>query len=154
MAVVKKRKEVLYKVSPQARVALVVARYHEDIACKLEQSCRQELTRHGVKPANIKTFETYGAFEIPFVCRKIADSADAIIALGAVIKGETPHFEMIAKAASLGIMEVSLHSKIPIIFGVLTPLNKKQALDRCGGKAGDKGVEAARAALQILSLNI
>ena len=137
-----------------ARIAIVQSAYHADITDALEQSCRAELTRHGVRPANIKTFSAPGAFELPYFCSRLAKTQkfDAIIALGCIIRGQTPHFDFIASAAAFGIMEVSLQQQVPVIFGVLTVNNLRQAKDRiCGGKHGDKGLESARAALETLS---
>jgi 6,7-dimethyl-8-ribityllumazine synthase len=138
------------------RIAIVQSAYHENITTALEKSCRAELLKGGVRAANIKTFPAAGAFELPYLCSRLAKTKqfDAVIALGCIIRGETPHFDFIASAVAFGIIEVSLQQQIPVIFGVLTVNNLRQAQDRIrGGKRGDKGLESARAALQTLSHN-
>lgn len=135
------------------KIAIIVSKYNSDITSALLESCTDELIKRGVLIKNIKVVEVPGAFELPFMCNKLADGKkyDAIIALGAIIKGETPHFDFIASAVSHGIMDIGLQTKIPVIFGILTTNNLKQAKDRIkGGKRGDKGVEAALTALQMI----
>ncbi|MBI5411780.1 6,7-dimethyl-8-ribityllumazine synthase [Candidatus Peregrinibacteria bacterium] len=142
-------------IAKNTRIALAVSQFNRDISGALQKSCEQELIRQGVQPKNIKTVWVPGAFELPWACQQLASAkkADAVIALGAVIRGETPHFDCVAFGAALGIMKTNLSSSIPIIFGVLTTDTVAQARDRIrGGKRGDKGVEFACAALQMINL--
>lgn len=139
------------------KIGIAVSQYNKEITEKLLASCREELVERGVLLKNIQTFDVPGAFELPLACQKMADTKnfDAIIALGLVIQGETPHFDFIAFEASHGIMEVSLKYNLPVVFGVLTTHNISQAKARIrGGKKGDKGKEAALTAFKMLQLNI
>lgn len=134
------------------KIGIVKSIYNSKITDALESSCKQELKKAGISEKNIKVIEVPGAFELPFSCHKMTKEKkfDAIIAIGAIIKGETPHFDVIANACAYGIIESSLRSDTPIIFGVLTTNNLAQAKARIkGGKRGDKGVEAAQTALII-----
>jgi 6,7-dimethyl-8-ribityllumazine synthase len=136
------------------KIGIVKSEYNSKITDALLESCVQELKKSGVGEKNIYVTEIPGAYEIPFACQKSAltKKCDAIIALGAVIRGETPHFDFIANSCSIGIMDVSLKMNIPIIFGVLTTNNIQQAKARIrGGNVGDKGVEAAQAAIKMLN---
>ena len=136
------------------KIGIVKSVYNSNITDVLESSCLKEFKKAGVAEKNIQILEVPGAYELPFGCQKLIKSkkVDAVVALGAVIKGQTPHFDFIAKSASMGIMDVSLKTNIPIIFGVLTTDNMSQAKARIkGGKRGDKGVEAAQAAIKILN---
>jgi 6,7-dimethyl-8-ribityllumazine synthase len=137
------------------RIAIARSEYNGEITGALLKSCVAALCEHGVKASNIKTFEVPGAFELPYVCQKISKTKKfhAIITIGAIIRGETPHFDFIALGAVKGIMDVSLKFDVPIVFGVLTVNNIKQARDRIkNGRRGDKGVEAAKTALKLLKL--
>lgn len=137
------------------KIALVVSEYNDDITQPLFESCQDELVDRGVDLKNIKVVYVPGSFELPHACQGIAKSKkyDAVVALGAVIRGETPHFDTIAFAAAHGIMTVGLEHDIPVVFGVLTTDNRKQAEARIrGGKRGDKGKEAAITALKMLDL--
>lgn len=151
-----KRQIKIGKAPPGTKIVLVVSEYNREITKKLEGSALQELKKAGVSSRGISTFYAPGAFELPYMCQRVIQSAsggkpDGIIALGCVIKGETPHFNFIASACSNGIMDVSLKNHIPISFGVLTPNNLAQARDRVqGGKRGDKGVEATLTLLKLL----
>jgi len=120
------------------------------------KSCITELKKAGAKEKNIKVLAIPGAWELPFACQLVAKKKpDVIIALGCIIKGETLHFDFIAKEVARGIMDLSLQNKIPIAFGVLTTLNLAQAKARIkGGKRGDKGVEAAQTAIKMLNLKL
>ena len=143
------------KVKKDAKIGIAISLYNKDITDTLYESCVSELVKRGIRIKDIKTMEVPGAFELPYACKKLADTKkfDAIIALGAIIKGETPHFDFIAFACAQGIMEIGLRSKLPVVFGVLTTNNLKQAKDRVkGGKKGDKGVESALTALQMINL--
>ncbi|MEG2004852.1 MAG: 6,7-dimethyl-8-ribityllumazine synthase, partial [Bilophila sp.] len=110
------------------------------------------LTRHGGSPENLTIVRIPGAFEMPLVCKKLAASGkyDGILALGAVIRGGTPHFEFVASEATKGLAQVSLESGVPVGFGLLTTDNIEQAIERAGTKAGNKGVEAAAAVLETV----
>lgn len=138
-----------------AKIAIAVSRYNPDITSALLQSCVDELVSRGVASKCIKVIEVPGAFELPLACAKLAEEKKygAVIALGSIIRGETPHFDFIAMSAAKGIIDVSLKYNIPVIFGVLTTNNLKQAKDRVkGGKRGDKGAEAALAAIKMTNL--
>ena len=143
------------KINRKVKIGIVKSTYNPKITDVLEQSCIKELKKAGVSAKNIWTLEIPGAYELPFGCQRLIKSkkVDAVIALGAIIKGQTPHFDFIAKSASIGIMDVSLKTNIPVIFGVLTTNNISQAKDRIkGGKRGDKGIEAVRATLKMLNI--
>jgi 6,7-dimethyl-8-ribityllumazine synthase len=136
------------------RVAVITARWNEAICSKLESGAIEALTKAGVEPSNIATFEVPGAFELPLGAQAVVDLErfDAIVCLGAVIRGETPHFEFVAAEAARGIMDVGLKSGIPVTFGVITADDEDQARERAGGSAGNKGVEAAEAAIEMALL--
>jgi len=136
------------------RIGIVQSKYNAEISNALLLSCLAELKRAGIQANQVTLLEVPGAFEVPFGCQKLGKKKpDAIITLGALIRGETPHFEYIANSCSQGIMTVSLALNIPIIFGVLTTSNLIQAKARIkGGRRGDKGVEAARSAIQMMNL--
>lgn len=133
------------------KVGIVQSEYNAKISDALSNSCNKTLLKAGVSDKNIKIIKVPGAFEIPFACQKLAMSKkfDVIIALGAIIKGGTPHFDYIASACSKGIMDVSLKMEVPVVFGILTTDNLTQAKARV-----NKGIEAAQTALQISNLNI
>jgi 6,7-dimethyl-8-ribityllumazine synthase len=136
------------------RFAIIVSRFNESITTKLLEGCVDTLRRHGVDNQYIEIIWCPGAFEIPFVAKQAARTGkfDAIICLGAVIRGETPHFDYVCDQATRGIGQVGLETNIPTVFGVLTTDNMEQALDRVGGKAGHKGSEAAFAAIEMVNL--
>lgn len=139
-----------------ARIGIAVSEYNSGITSKLLETCQKELVSRGVLSRNIKVVKVPGAFELPYACQKLAKSKKyhAVIALGAVIRGETSHFDFIAFASSQGIMEVGLEYEMPVVFGVLTTENISQAKARIkGGKRGDKGIEAALTALRLINLN-
>jgi len=145
------------KAKKGAKIAIAVSRYNREITSALLESCKKELIKRGVLRNNIDVTEVPGAFELVYACKKFVDlnKYDAVIALGAVIRGETPHFDFIALSVSHGIMELNLENKIPVIFGVLTTENLKQARDRIkGGKRGDKAAEAAITAIEMINLKI
>lgn len=136
------------------KFCIIVSRFNEFISSKLLSGAIDELTRHGVSEDNITVIWSPGAFEIPVLAKKAAKSGkyDAIIALGAVIRGSTPHFEYVSSEISKGIANVSLDTGIPVIFGVLTTENIEQAIERAGTKAGNKGSDAAKAAIEMANL--
>lgn len=141
--------------TPQgARFAIVAARFNELVVERLIAGAVDGLRRHGVSDASITITRTPGAFELPLVCQRIAGSGkvDAVIALGCVVRGATPHFEYVAGAAAEGCSQAALRSGIPVVFGVLTTETMEQALDRAGGKVGNKGTEAAVTAVEMARL--
>lgn len=133
---------------------IIVSRFNEFISGKLLSGATDELIRHGVKKENITIVWAPGAFEIPLLAKKIAKSGkfDAIITLGAIIRGATPHFDYVSAELSKGIANVGLETGIPVIFGVLTTENIEQAIERAGTKAGNKGSDAAKAAIEMVNL--
>lgn len=136
------------------RIAIAVAQWNEIVTKTLLEGAVDELKRFGVPDDNITVIHCSGSFELPFVANQCAQSGryDAIIALGALIRGETPHFDYIAGAVTSGIQQINLRSDIPCIFGILTTDTIDQALDRAGLKAGNKGRDVARAALEMASI--
>lgn len=136
------------------KVAIVVSEYNEDITFALRDGCIETLTQYGIKEKNITVHYTPGAYELPLAAMWLYDykKADAVISLGCVIKGDTDHDIYINNSVSKAIMDLSLETGDPFIFGVITPNTKQQALDRAGGKHGNKGVECAVAALKMLNL--
>ncbi len=138
----------------KARYALLVARWNSVVVESLKDGAIDTLRRHGVADAQITIVRAPGAFELPLVAQKLAASKkfDAIIALGAVIRGGTPHFEYVAGECVKGLAQVGLDASIPVSFGVLTVDSIEQAIERSGTKAGNKGVEAATTALEMVSL--
>jgi 6,7-dimethyl-8-ribityllumazine synthase len=134
------------------KIAIVVAEWNEEITGSLLEGATTSLLQHGFNRKNIIQTSVPGSFELPLGAMWMAQKKDidAVICLGCVIQGETPHFDYICQAVALGIMEVGLKSGKPVVFGVLTTLNKKQAEDRAGGKYGNKGEEAALTAAQML----
>jgi 6,7-dimethyl-8-ribityllumazine synthase len=137
-----------------SRFAIVVSRFNEFITSRLLEGCENTLARHGVRPAQIDVVWVPGAFEIPTAARLIARrrAADAIICLGCVIRGDTPHYEHISRETARGISEVGRRTGIPAIFGVLTCDTLEQAIERAGTKMGNAGRAAALAALEMASL--
>lgn len=136
------------------KFCIIVSRFNEFISSKLLSGAVDELTRHGVKEENITVIWSPGAFEIPVLSKKCAESGsyDAIIALGAIIRGSTSHFDYVSAELSKGIASVSLETGVPVIFGVLTTDNIEQAIERAGTKAGNKGSDAAKAAIEMANL--
>lgn len=134
--------------------AIVVAEWNEEITEPLYQGAYDALIKAGVKGKHIIRKQVPGSFELPLGAQWMADKkeVDAVICLGCVIQGETAHFDYICQAVSYGIMKVNLKSNKPVAFGVLTTLNKKQAMDRAGGKFGNKGEEAADTVIKMLEI--
>lgn len=133
---------------------IVVSDWNAEITHALYEGCRQTLLKHGVKEDDLRTVQVPGSFELPVGAKILAGAKrfDAIICLGCVIKGETQHDEYINHAVAAGLTNLSIVSGIPCIFGLLTPNNMEQALDRAGGKHGNKGVEAAATAIRMAAL--
>ncbi|MDA7502078.1 6,7-dimethyl-8-ribityllumazine synthase [Chitinophagales bacterium] len=135
------------------RFDIIVADWNEEITHALMKGCVDCLVEHEVDPDDIRVIHVPGTFELPHAAARCIDSEPAaVICIGCVITGETKHDEYICSAVSHGIMELNIRHKVPVIFGVLTPRNKQQALDRAGGVHGNKGVEAAVTALQMAAL--
>lgn len=136
------------------KVALVVSRFNELITSKLEKGALDALKRNQAKDKDISVFRCPGAFEIPYVADKLARSGryDAVVCLGAVIRGGTPHNVYICSEVSKGIAQAALASGVPVIFGVLTTDTVEQAIERAGTKAGNKGFESAMAAIELANL--
>lgn len=136
------------------RYAIVVARWNDLITTRLLDGAVDCLKRHGANPDNIQVVWVPGAVELPLVAKKVAQAGqvDAIIALGCVIRGGTAHFDFVAGEAAKGCAQVSLQTGVPVSFGVLTPNSIEQAIERAGTKMGNKGVEAAMTALEMVSL--
>lgn len=138
----------------QIRVGILAARFNEVIVSKLIDGAADALSRHGIDLDTVDLAWVPGAFEIPLAAKKMAESGryDALICLGAVIRGETDHYEHVATEVTKGIAQVALSSGIPVLYGVLTTDTVEQALNRAGLKAGNKGFECAMDALEMVSL--
>ena len=136
------------------KFAIVIARFNEFITGKLLAGAQDAMKRHGVNDVDIDVAWAPGSFEIPLVAKKLADTKkyDAIICLGAVIRGATPHFEYVANEVSKGIAKVGLDSGIPIAYGIITADNLEQAIERAGTKAGNRGFDAATNAIEMANL--
>jgi 6,7-dimethyl-8-ribityllumazine synthase len=137
------------------RFAIVASRFNEFIVKRLVDGCENALRRHGVDTAaNLDVIWVPGAYEIPLACKKAVELGryDSVIALGAVIRGSTPHFDYVCSAVNSGVMSVNLDAGIPVIFGVITTDTIEQAIERAGTKAGNKGFDAGMAALEMVSL--
>ncbi len=136
------------------KFAIIVSRFNDFISSKLVEGAMDALKRHGANENNVTLVKVPGAFEIPIAAKKLAEKGefDAIICLGAVIRGATPHFDYVASEVAKGIALVSLESSVPVTFGVLTTDNIEQAIERAGSKSGNKGWDAAMAAMEMASL--
>lgn len=136
------------------KVALVAGRFNEFITGKLVSGAMDALVRHGVEKENIDIAWVPGAFEIPLIAQRAAkgDTYDAVICLGAVIRGATPHFDFVCAEVSKGVAQVSLKEEKPVIFGILTTDSIEQAIERAGTKSGNKGFEAGVAAIEMINL--
>ncbi len=136
------------------RFALVAARFHGDIVDRLIAGAKVALARHQVAPKDISVFRCPGAFEIPQVAARLTatNEFDAILCFGCVIRGETAHFDYVAGETARGVSQLALTAHVPVLFGVLTTENREQALDRAGGKHGNKGSDTALAALEMIAL--
>lgn len=137
-----------------SRFAIIVSRFNDFICSRLMEGALDALVRHGCEEENMAIIKVPGAFEVPLAARKMARTGhyDAVICLGAVIRGATPHFDYVAAEVSKGIASVALESEIPVTFGVLTTDNLEQAIERAGSKSGNKGYEAAMAAIEMVNL--
>jgi len=134
--------------------AIVVSRFNELLTSKLLEGALDCLKRHGVADKDIAVYRVPGSFEIPYAAQKLAHSGKyhAVICLGALVRGDTPHFEYIAAEAAKGIAHVSLETRLPVIFGIITADNLDQAIERAGTKAGNKGWDAALSAIEMADL--
>jgi 6,7-dimethyl-8-ribityllumazine synthase len=136
----------------QKKVAIIIANFYQDIGQKLLLGAMETLEKYGIADNNVDIFYVPGAFEIPLMAKQLVNKYDGIVTLGAVIQGETPHFDFVCNECARGITQVSLESNTPIAFGVLTTNNMEQTLNRAGGKKGNKGVEATIAMIEMLYL--
>ena len=136
------------------RFAVIVSRFNDFVVGRLQEGSIDAIVRHGGDEKNIEIIKVPGAFEIPLIAKKAAKSGkyDAVICLGAVIRGATPHFDYVAAEVSKGIATVGLETEVPITFGVLTTDNIEQAIERAGSKSGNKGWDAAVSAIEMVSL--
>jgi len=141
-------------ISKGRKFGIVVSRFNEFISAKLLDGAIDTLIQHGVKDTDISVVWVPGSFEIPMTAQRIAASKkyDAIICLGAIIRGETPHFDFIASEAAKGVAQVAMNSDIPCVFGVVTTDNLEQAVERAGTKSGNKGRDAAETAIEMSNL--
>lgn len=136
------------------RIALVAARFNEFVTTRLLKGAQEALSGHGVRDEDVLVVWVPGAFELPLLAQRLAKSSrfDAVVCLGAVIKGETAHFDHISRLAAEGIAAASRSTDVPVLFGVLTTYTLEQALERSGGKKGNTGFNAAAAAIQMANL--
>jgi 6,7-dimethyl-8-ribityllumazine synthase len=136
------------------RFAIVASRFNDFISRRLIDGATDALLRHGADEKNIEIVRVPGSFEIPLVAKKVANTRkyDAVICLGTVIRGATPHFEYISAEVAKGIAQVSLESEVPVAFGILTTDNIEQAIERAGAKSGNKGWDAALSAIEMANL--
>ena len=140
--------------SPTGRFAIVAARFNDEIVEKLLAGAVDALKKHGVSEESVDVVRVPGSFEIPAIAQRLGKSGNyaAVICIGCVIKGDTDHYEHVATAAATGIAAAAMNCNVPVIFGVLTCTTEEQAIDRAGGKAGNKGFEAAVAAIEMVNL--
>lgn len=136
------------------RFGIVASRFNEFITSRLLNGALDAFTRHGVEEADVTVAWVPGAFELPLAAQKMAQSGkyDAVIVLGAVIRGATSHYELVCNEVAKGVAQTSLHTGIPVMFGVITTENLEQAIDRAGVKVGNKGYECATAAIETVDL--
>ena len=135
------------------RFALVVSRFNNFLTTRLLEGALDSLRRHGAEEKDLTVVQVPGSYEIPLACQRLAGMGfDAIIALGAVIRGDTPHFDLVAAETAKGIAQVSLAGRIPVAFGIVTADNLEQAIERAGTKQGNKGAEAAMSAMEMANL--
>lgn len=141
-------------VAGEVKIGIVAARFNEFIVSKLVGGAQDALVRHGVADENIEVAWVPGAFEIPFIAQKMAESGkyDAVLCLGAVIRGATSHYDLVCNEAAKGIAMVGLKTGVPTLFGVVTTDNIEQAIERAGTKAGNKGYDVACSAIEMINL--
>ena len=133
------------------RVAVIVARFNTHVTSRLLEGCIEELASHGLERRKVQQIEVPGCFELPLAAKQLAVNRrfDAIICLGAIIRGGTPHFEYVSSATAQGLQQAALDTGVPMVFGVLTTDTEEQAMERAGGGEGDKGREAALTAIEM-----
>ncbi len=133
---------------------IIVSRYNSFITKRLLEGAIDGLVRHGVKEEDIGVFWVPGAYEIPITAQKVIQRGkyDAVICLGAIVRGETPHFDFVASESAKGITQIGLSSGVPVIYGIITTETLEQAIDRAGAKTGNKGTDAALSAIEMVSL--
>lgn len=136
------------------RFAIIESRWNELLTSKLTSGAVDALERLGAKEADVEIFKVPGSFELPITAKRVAESGrfDALICVGVVIRGETPHFDYVAGEAAKGIAQAALSTNVPVLFGIVTADTVEQAINRCGVKAGNKGFDAAMSAVEIVSL--
>lgn len=136
------------------KIALVASRFNEFIVSRLLSGAEDGLVRHGVAEEDIDAYWVPGAFELPLLAQKLTQSGryDAVICLGAVIRGSTSHYELVCSETAKGIAQASMHSGVPVLFGVITTENIEQAIERAGTKAGNKGFDCALSAIEMVNL--
>lgn len=136
------------------RIGIVAARFNDFITSKLLEGAVDAFTRHGGDPATLDVARVPGAFEIPLAAKKMADSGryDAVVCLGAVIRGATPHFDLVAAEATKGVAQVGLQTGVPVVFGILATDTIEQAVERAGTKSGNKGFDAMNTAIEMVDL--
>ena len=136
------------------KIALVVSRFNEFITTTLLSGAEDGLVRHGVAGEDIDAYWVPGAFELPMLAQKLAQSGkyDAVICLGAVIRGSTSHYDLVCSETAKGIAQASMHTGVPVLFGVITTENIEQAIERAGTKAGNKGYDCALSAIEMVDL--
>ena len=136
------------------KVAIVASRFNEFITSKLLSGAEDGLVRHGVAGEDIDAYWVPGAFELPMLAQKLAQSGkyDAVICLGAVIRGSTSHYDLVCSETAKGIAQASMHTGVPVLFGVITTENIEQAIERAGTKAGNKGYDCALSAIEMVDL--
>ena len=136
------------------KFGIVVSRFNEFISAKLLEGATDTLIQHGVDERDISVVWVPGSFEIPMAAKKLASSSkyDAVICLGTILRGETPHFDFIASEAAKGVAQVAMNSDVPCVFGIITTDNLEQAIDRAGTKSGNKGRDAAATAIEMSNL--
>ncbi|MGM0678106.1 MAG: 6,7-dimethyl-8-ribityllumazine synthase [Pseudomonadota bacterium] len=146
--------EGTFTATSEARIGLVLSRFNSFIVERLLEGAQDTLSRHGVPGENLTVVRVPGAYELPLAVKVMAQSGhyDAVIALGCVIRGSTPHFDYVAGEAAKGLAQIQLEHGLPISFGVLTTDTIEQAIERAGTKAGNKGADAAMSALEMISL--
>jgi len=136
------------------RFALIVSRYNEFFVSRLLSGAEDCLIRHGASPEDVEVFRVPGCFELALVAKKVAQMGkfQAVVCLGAILRGQTPHFDFVASEAAKGVARVSLETEVPVVFGVITTETVEQAVDRSGARAGNRGAEAAMAAIEMANL--
>ncbi len=141
-------------IGTELKIGIVASRWNDFIGAKLLEGARDTLHRHGVDPANVDVVMAPGSFELPLIAQKMANSGryDAIVCLGVIIRGATPHFEYIANETAKGVAQVGMQTGVPVAFGVITSDTIEQAIERAGSKAGNKGAEAALAAIEMANV--